>query len=340
MKKTLIPLIVCLLVSCALAQNSSSDSDKAELQKTNAEIVQLFQQKKYDEALPLAQKAVALTEQVFGKSSIETARSLRNLGFIQNAKNDTRAAEDTLEAAVGIYKKIPDLDKQNGASFAEILETLGFIKFQKRVDSAESTYELALAWREKSDGVDSIKTARSLSALANINYWKKDYKKAARLFERVMDIVIKNKANRSEEATLIYYRTECAFRKAGMEDEFAPLKQKYAAEIDLKTIGTAKTSDNTAEIIDKGVVNGSAVSLPKPAYTEEAKRMGAEGLVQVRVIIDEQGNVIYACAVKSAHFALTEGSEIAASQAKFKPTFLSGKPVRVYGIVTYNFVRR
>ncbi|HEX8736282.1 MAG TPA: TonB family protein [Pyrinomonadaceae bacterium] len=341
MKKTLILLIVCLMVAAARAQTPSSDSAKADLQKTNSEVITLFQQKKYDEALAPAQKAVALTEQVFGKSSLEMARALRNLGFIQNARNDTRAAEAALEAAADIYKKIPDLDKQNGSTFAEMLETLGFIKFQKRVDLAESTYETALAWREKSDGVDSIKTARSLSALANISYWKKEYKKSTRLFQRVLDILIKNKANRTEEATLVYYRTECAFRKAEMQDELEPFKQKYAAEINLKTKdnSTKTGGDSAAQIIEKGVVNGRAVSLPKPAYPVEAKRLGAEGTVQVQVIIDEQGNVIYACAVKSDHFALNEASEIAASQAKFAPTILDGKPVRVLGTLTYNFRR-
>ena len=330
------------MISAAKAQTVPNDAAKADLQKTNAEIVRLFQQGKYNEALPLAQKAVGLTEQIFGKADLEMALALRNLGFVQNAGNDTRAAESTFEAALDIYKKIPDLDKQNGATFAEMLENLAFIKFQKRMDSAESYYEMALAWREKTAGADSIKTAKALSALASISYWRKDYKKAARLFQRVLEIPGKNTENHSDETTLVYYRTECAFRKAGMEDEFAPLKQKYSERITLKTKDdtTKAALAPDAQIVKKGVVNGIALSLPRPAYPSEAKRVGAEGRVEVQVIIDEQGTVIYACAVKYDHLSLTESSEIAAYQSKFAPTLLSGKPIRVFGTVVYSFQRR
>ncbi|HLM01770.1 MAG TPA: tetratricopeptide repeat protein, partial [Pyrinomonadaceae bacterium] len=86
MKKTLILLIAALLISssaaatAARAQISPGDAAaKEDLRKTNNEIARLYGQKKYDEALPQAQKAVALTEQIFGKSHLETARALRNL---------------------------------------------------------------------------------------------------------------------------------------------------------------------------------------------------------------------------------------------------------------------
>lgn len=329
-------------ISAATAQTLPNDSAKADLQKTNAEIVRLFQQGKYDEALPLAQKAVGLTEQIFGKGDLEMARALRNLGFVQNAKNDTRAAEDAFEAALDIYKKFPDLDKQNGETFAEMLESLAFIKFQKRMDSAESNYEMALAWREKTAGADSIKTARALSALANISYWRKDYKKSAKLFQRVLEILGKNTEKASDETALVYYRTECAFRKAEIEDEFAPLKQKYSERANLKTKGdlTKTAGSPDAQMIKKGVINGSALSLAKPAYSVEARRANAEGRVEVQVIIDEKGEVIYACAVKSDHYTLTEGAEASAYQSKFAPTILDGKPIRIIGTLVYNFQRR
>lgn len=88
--------------------------------------------------------------------------------------------------------------------------------------------------------------------------------------------------------------------------------------------------------ITKGVVNSSAISLPQPAYPPAAKAVGAGGLVNVEVLIGEEGNVISAHAV-SGHPFLRRVSETAAQGAKFRPTLLSGVPVKVSGIIVYNF---
>jgi TonB family protein len=90
--------------------------------------------------------------------------------------------------------------------------------------------------------------------------------------------------------------------------------------------------------VTKGVINGSASSLPKPPYTAAAKAVGASGAVNVQVSIDENGNVTSARAV-SGHPLLRAVSEAAARNAKFTQTFLSGQPVKVTGVIVYNFVR-
>jgi protein TonB len=91
------------------------------------------------------------------------------------------------------------------------------------------------------------------------------------------------------------------------------------------------------KIISKGVVNDSAISLPKPQYPATAKAMGAAGPVNVQVTIDEDGNVISAAAV-SGHPLLRQAAAEAARKAKFRPTLLSGVPVKVSGVIVYNFV--
>jgi TonB family protein len=96
-------------------------------------------------------------------------------------------------------------------------------------------------------------------------------------------------------------------------------------------------SVKTIKEINGGVVNGKAISLPKPAYPEEAKAVKASGAVNVQVTIDESGNVIYAKAV-SGHELLKPVAEEAARKAQFSPTILSGQPVKVKGVVIYNFV--
>ena len=90
-------------------------------------------------------------------------------------------------------------------------------------------------------------------------------------------------------------------------------------------------------VISKGVITGLAISLPKPAYSEIAKRARIQGQVSVQVLIDEYGKVVSAKAV-SGHPLLTVEAQRAALQARFAPTKLSNQPVKVSGVITYNFV--
>jgi TonB family protein len=89
--------------------------------------------------------------------------------------------------------------------------------------------------------------------------------------------------------------------------------------------------------VSLGVVNGKASNLPKPVYTAIAKAGRASGLVTVQVLIDESGKVVSARAL-SGHPLLLKESVQAAYQARFTPTTLSNQPVKVSGIITYNFV--
>lgn len=87
-----------------------------------------------------------------------------------------------------------------------------------------------------------------------------------------------------------------------------------------------------------GVINGRASNLPKPNYPATAKMVGASGKVSIQVLIDENGRVISA---KSAdgHPLLRPAAEEAARRASFTPTLLSGVPVKVTGIIVYNFTK-
>jgi TonB family protein len=82
---------------------------------------------------------------------------------------------------------------------------------------------------------------------------------------------------------------------------------------------------------------GHALNLPKPPYPALARHARAAGRVEVKVIIDVEGNVIAASAV-SGHPLLFAASVAAAREARFTTTRYAGKPVKVLGIIQYNFV--
>lgn len=86
-----------------------------------------------------------------------------------------------------------------------------------------------------------------------------------------------------------------------------------------------------------GVLNGRAISMPKPAYPAEARAVRAGGTVSVQVLIDEEGTVKRAGALSGAP-ELQYAARDAACGAKFSPTKLKDDPIKVSGVITYNFV--
>ena len=89
--------------------------------------------------------------------------------------------------------------------------------------------------------------------------------------------------------------------------------------------------------VSGGILNGRAVKLVKPSYPAEARAAGASGQVTVQIVFDEAGKVIWARAT-SGHPLLRTASEEAAWQTTFPPLKLSGQPVKVNGVLQYNFV--
>ena len=110
------------------------------------------------------------------------------------------------------------------------------------------------------------------------------------------------------------------------------------------------------KVINGGVLNGKAIKLPKPKYPDEAKAAKSEGSVRIKITIDEEGNVSSAEPSTDSYEviqadgsrvkvvpeyvdpSLVEAAREAALEAQFSPTRLSGHPVKVTGVVVYNFV--
>jgi len=88
--------------------------------------------------------------------------------------------------------------------------------------------------------------------------------------------------------------------------------------------------------MEGGILNSRALSMPAPKYPPEAKRARASGQVQVQVLVDETGKVISAEAVFGPE-ELRAAAVEAAKQARFAPAKNNGAPVKVSGILFYDF---
>ena len=85
------------------------------------------------------------------------------------------------------------------------------------------------------------------------------------------------------------------------------------------------------------ILNSQAIALPKPLYPPIAKIAGVQGVVSIQVLIDETGTVISAKALSGSPLLQPEAVK-AAYRARFSPTTIDDQPVKVSGLITYNFL--
>ena len=104
------------------------------------------------------------------------------------------------------------------------------------------------------------------------------------------------------------------------------------------SIGGGLRSDGSPpKTVSGAVLNGKATFLARPTYPAAAKAVLASGTVVIQVLVDVDGTVYLAYPV-SGHPLLRASARNAACSSTFMPTLLSGEPVRVSGLITYNFV--
>src|SRR5256885_2776886 len=85
-----------------------------------------------------------------------------------------------------------------------------------------------------------------------------------------------------------------------------------------------------------GLLNGAAINKPEPNYPAKAKARGITGSVLVYVKIDENGKV-YAAESCGGQPMLRRAAIAAAYKARFHPTIMSGKPIKIDGVLAYHF---
>ncbi|HYV25679.1 MAG TPA: energy transducer TonB [Pyrinomonadaceae bacterium] len=92
----------------------------------------------------------------------------------------------------------------------------------------------------------------------------------------------------------------------------------------------------TTRRVPSEVLNSKLISAPQPLYPAMAKQTRTQGSVNIQILVDEQGKVVSA-QVMSGNPMLTPAAREAAMRARFTPTTLNGVPVKIQGVITYNF---
>ncbi len=336
--KTLAAVIVFALCASAAAAQSPAPSpapqqqspELAEAARLTAEVVRLYGLQQYDEALALARRAVEIRERVLGGEHMLVANALNNLGAVLMQKDKDGEAARTLERALAIIEK-------NGAAgtelAADINNGLGLLGLEsKNYKDAAGYFQRALAIREKARGASDPAVVPQLLNLTDSFFLIGDREKAHSSLERATWI-LNTAAPRLDLTTARKLQGYICLLK--MEGEEELLREVEAAVVRLESPGHALSVRPTAG----GVLNGRAIRKPAPAYPPAARNARVAGTVVVRIMVDETGKVIKSEAI-CGHSLLRKAAAEAASAARFTPTLLKGMPVKVTGVITYNFVLR
>jgi TonB family protein len=289
-------------------------------------VVELNRIRMFNDAIPLTQRAIELRQSVLGERDPLVAESFSNLGVLYVGKQEFERGEKYFRTALAIY------ESGNGPTenMGFVLDSLALLRWRERdYDKAEAYAKRAIELKQKVHGEQTAQLMESLGIIVKI------YASAGRTTERNnsmlrwISMLEKGKNSPSDPQTLIVYRCEL------LDGRQTPGAVELARRIE----ALLKWDPSSSRSSSRGILNGWAISLPKPEYPVEARADRESGLVVVEIEIDECGRVAKAKALSGGTW-LRLASELAALRARFTPTMFNGLPVRVTGVIHYNFVRR
>jgi len=168
------------------SQSQSQGEALNEAKRLNEQVVQLYQQGKYAQAIPLAQRALTIYEKALGPDHPAVATVLNNLAVLYEAQGNYAAAAPLLKRALTIYEKALGPDHPAVAislnSLAELYQDQG------NYVAAEPLLKRALAILEKALGPDHPDVATALNNLAELYKKQGNSREAEPLLKRALAI--------------------------------------------------------------------------------------------------------------------------------------------------------
>ncbi|HET6670477.1 MAG TPA: tetratricopeptide repeat protein [Pyrinomonadaceae bacterium] len=309
------------------ARTSQESVTSREADELSNSAVKLYQQGKYKEALGPAKRALEIRERTLAADDNLVLEAVGNLAAINVALRKYKEAEE-------LYKRVlAGREKRGGAESIEVAETLSIIARLHRakgsVIQAEAELIRALAIKEKVIGANSPHVAQTLFQLAELYQSQGNLEKAHPLYQRLMSFDDKLVVEADTTVEDARYRFQCLLQKMKKHDEARELFHRSKPDVE---------PEGPVRINEGGILNGRAIRLQRPQLSEQAWAAGASGTVVVVVTITDEGKVIRACAM-NGNPLLWDAAERAARASEFAPTILRGKPVKVTGVISYNFVR-
>jgi tetratricopeptide (TPR) repeat protein len=244
----------------------------------NQQVNQLMEQGKYQEAIPVAERALEASKRARGPEQPETADALNNLGFLFNKIGNYAKAEPLLQEALRIRQKVLGPEHPDTASSLNKLAVL----YQEVHDyaKAEPLYQEALRIRRKVLGAEHPGTASSLNNLALLYQDMHEYAKAEPLYQETVRICQKVLGPEHPETATSLNNLATLYWRMGEYTKAEPLYQE-ALRIRQKVLGsehpdTASTLNSLAVLYQDMGEYAKAAPLYQEALQIWQKILGPE----------------------------------------------------------------
>jgi TonB family protein len=239
-----------------------------------------------------------------------------------------RAAAQTPEGARGQGQGIAP-----SAARAELIRLEAQASVELDLTRAVKLHKRILPLRETIYGTESYEAALTHVQLGHLAEVMGGQDEAERRFRRFIEIAEKTKGGAEDNLAVVYTRLACLLQRKG-EEAGAAAAAARSDEI-FKSVAEQHAP------LDGGALDAKSIYKPPPSYPDAANRVRAQGTVTVEVIVSETGTVVSACAHEGdTDPSLKRASELAAYHTRFSRAYVNGKPVKVRGTLTYNYVLR
>ncbi len=270
---------VMLTPTVAQVISQVSEQDQAELEEAERlieQFIQLYQQEKYNEAIPLAEQALTIIKEKLGETHPLTAVMLNSLARVYENQGRYTEAEPLYQQALAIRKQQLGENHLDTATSLNNLAVVYF--FQGRYTEAEPLYKEALAIRKQQLGENHPDTATSLNNLAGLYLFQGRYAEAEPLLQQALAITKQQLGeNHPNTATSLNNLAEL-YRNQGKYTE-AELLYQQALVITKQQLGenhpnTATSLNNLALLYQSQARYAEAEPLYKEALAIRKQQLG------------------------------------------------------------------
>ncbi|HZS05152.1 MAG TPA: TonB family protein [Blastocatellia bacterium] len=310
----------------------TKEGDEAEIKRLSTLVVRLYGEGKYEEATPSARKALELSEKLPGPDHPLVATTSGNLAALYLAQKKFGEAETLYQRALKIAEKAHGPESGRIVPLLKALADVHYALDHKH--QTEDLLKRALAIQEKTLGENDDETAGTLLSLAGFYYRTGKSREAVSYYQRV--IAIREKAlapplgPKHREVGELIGQCACALLLDGRNRENKEVRELVNRGGKILLGLNPDSTDPADDILTK------AITRVQPRYPAEAKSAHIMGTILLIVEVDESGAVTGVKPLCGPPY-LTDVSVQAAWQWRFKPTMVSGQPIKFAGFLTFTF---
>ncbi len=217
--------------------------DTQTLLELNKKFVELFQQGKYEEAIPYAEKTFARAKKELGEDHPDYSTNLENLGWVYLTAGYYAKAEPAYTELIKIKRRLLGNEHPD---YATMVNNLGILySYMGNYIKAEPLYVEALAVRKKALGETHPDYATSLDNLGVLYASINEFEKAEALYNQAMEIRKKVLGETDDDYVTSLNNLASLYLSKGEYGKSEPLYLK-AASIRYKIKGETSTETATS----------------------------------------------------------------------------------------------